>query len=292
MSISYTIRESLSGFTRTKLSSALSIITIWVSLLLLGVFALITIHAGRFVEEIRARVEIEAFLLEPIRQIEIDSLAALVATIEGVDGVVLITKEDAARIYKEETGEDIMNVLDYNPLPPSLRVTLKEGYKNASRARDIATRIEAINGIEKVTYRQALLETLDQRAATLNNVTLGLGILVGLSAIILVSNTIRLAIYAKRQIIRTMELVGATAGFIRLPFLLEGTLQGLIGGMLAAATLYAAVAFGVRWVSGELSAFIHVEPFFYLLIIAVGAFLGFVGSLISVARFIRPFGEK
>jgi cell division transport system permease protein len=292
MSLSYTIRESLSGFTRTKLSSILSIITIAVSLILLGMFAIVTIHAQRFVEEIRGRVEIEAFLLEPIRQMEIDSLAALITTFEGVDGVVLITKEEAASIFKEETGEDIMDVLDFNPLPPSLRITLKEGYKTAVKARDIAVRLEALNGIESVAYRKALLETLDQRAAAVHNITLGLGLLVGLSAIVLVSNTIRLAIYAKRQIIRTMELVGATGGFIRLPFILEGVLQGLIGGILAAATLYLAVRYGVRWLSGELSSYIRIDPLFYLLVIAVGALLGLMGSLISVLRFIRNVGEK
>jgi cell division transport system permease protein len=292
MSISYTIRESLSGFTRTKLSSILSIITIAVSLMLLGLFAIVTMHAQRFVEEIRSRVEIEAFLLEPIHQMEIDSLATLIASIDGVDGVVLITKEDAARIFKEETGEDIMNILDFNPLPPSLRITLRDGYKTALKAREIAVQIEALNGIESVAYRKALLETLDQRAATVHNITLGLGLLVGLSAIVLVSNTIRLAIYAKRQIIRTMELVGATGGFIRLPFILEGVLQGLIGGILAAAALYLAVGYGVRWLSGELSSYIHVDPLFYLLVVGVGALLGIVGSVISVLRFIRNVGEK
>ena len=91
----------------------------------------------------------------------------------------------------------------------------------------------ALTGVESVKYRKEFLEIIDERARIVHNISLGLGVLVGLSAIVLVSNTIRLAISAKRQIIRTMELVGATRMFIRMPFLLEGIMQGLLGGVLA-----------------------------------------------------------
>ena len=91
----------------------------------------------------------------------------------------------------------------------------------------------AMNEIESVAYRKALIELIDRRTRTINSVVLGLGIFLSFSAIVLVSNTIRLAIHAKRKLIRTMALVGATSSFIRMPFLLEGTLQGIIGGVLA-----------------------------------------------------------
>ncbi len=291
MSLSYTLRESLSGFTRTKLSSLLSIITISISLLLLGLFGVLSIHAARFLEELRTRVELEAFLEEPVTRGEIDSLRSLILSFDGVERVTYVSKAEAAKIFRQEFGEGILDVFDFNPLPPSLKIGLQEGYRTAVHAQRLEQRITALTGVGSIVYRKALLEVIDERARTVHNITLGLGILVGLSAIVLVSNTIRLAISAKRKIIRTMELVGATRWFIRLPFLLEGIMQGLLGGLIAAAVLYGLLVHVVRIVSPELSAAIRVEPMFYAAVIAVGVLLGLTGSSISILRFIRPAGQ-
>lgn len=140
--------------------------------------------------------------------------------------------------------------------------------------------------IESVAYRKALIELIDRRTRTINSVVLGLGIFLSLSAIVLVSNTIRLAIHAKRKLIRTMALVGATSSFIRMPFLLEGTLQGIIGGVLASGILYAFLEYAIPLVSADLQEYIHMEPVFYLLVVGIGMGLGFVGSVVSVLRFI------
>jgi cell division transport system permease protein len=288
MSLSYLLTESVSGFKRTKLSSIVSIMTICIALLLLGVFMVVTTNAARFVDALRARVELEAFLLEPMTPVELDSLRDRVRTVEGVASVTYVSKEQAAKIFKEEFGEDILDVLTFNPLPPSLRIGLAPGSVTAAGARAASDRIAAMAGVDTVIYRRALIELIDRRADQFNSVTLGLGLLIGLSAILLVSNTIRLAIYAKRRLIRTMELVGATWSFIRLPFLLEGVIQGFLGGAVAVGLLYLAVERLLPALSADLAAYLLVAPGFYLLILAAGTALGLLGSVISVIRFIRP----
>jgi cell division transport system permease protein len=288
MSLSYTVRESFSGFRRTKISSTLSIITVCVALLLLGLFAVISIHTERFIEQLRNQVEVEAFLVEPVSSITVDSLAQIITSFPEVDSVVYVSKSHAAEIFKKEFGEDILTILDFNPLPPSFKVYLKPPYKTAVRVEACVTRLRGVDGIEDVVYRKAMLEVIDQRMATVHNITLGLGVLVGLSAIILVSNTIRLAIYAKRKLIKTMELVGATRMFIRLPFLLEGIWQGIIGGGIAGGLLYLLVTYGVKFFSAELAGFVSMDSMFFVGVAAAGGLLGFVGSVISVIRFIRP----
>ena len=288
MSLSYTIRESFSGFRRTKISSTLSVITVSVALLLLGLFAVFTIHAERFIEQLRNQVEVEAFLFEPVSGITVDSLGQIIASFPEVDSVIYVSKTHAAEIFEKEFGEDILSILDFNPLPPSFKVYMKDEYKTSARVERFVARLQSIGGIENVVYRKAMLEVIDQRTATVHNITLGLGVLVGLSAIILVSNTIRLAIYAKRKLIRTMELVGATRMFIRLPFLLEGIWQGILGGGIAAVALYLVVAYGVKVFSSELADFIRMDSAFYVGVVAAGGLLGFIGSIISVMRFIRP----
>ncbi len=286
MSLAYAVRESVSGFKRAKFSSLVSVITICISLLLLGVFAVLTINASRFIETLRNKVEMEAFIQEPVTHAEIEELAKSILAIDGIESVTFVSKQDAAHIFKQEFGEDINNVLDFNPLPPSFKITLKDGYKTALRAQALYNQLVAMKGIESVIYRKALLELIDKRTSTVHNLTLGLGVLISLSSIFLVSNTIRLAIYAKRRLLRTMELVGATRAFIRLPFLIEGILQGIVGGLFASAILYLLLEHGVAAISVEFSEFTHMTPFFYGGVVATGAVLGMIGSVISIFRFI------
>lgn len=292
MSLSYTVRESLSGFSRAKLSSILSVFTICISVLLLGLFVAVTVNAGRLVDALRARLEMEAFLVEPVTDEEIAALIASVNAVEGVEKVIYISKDEAALIFKQEFGEDINQVLDFNPLPPSFKIILKEPYRNSLRAKDVSASIAAVKGIESVTYRKTLLELIDERAAGINKVMLVLGILVSLSAVFLVSNTIRLAIHAKRKLLRTMELVGATRGFIRLPFLLEGVLQGLLGGMTAAAFMWFLFEYASRLVSVEFAPYLKMPAAFYAGVLFAGMVLGLAGSLISVLRYVRPSAAR
>jgi cell division transport system permease protein len=229
MSISYTLRESFSGFRRAKISSLLSIITVCISLLLLGSFVAITVNAGRLVDALRARLEMEAFLVEPVTGGEIDSLVTAVSSLRGVEKVAFISKDDAVRIFKQEFGEDITTVLDFNPLPPSLKITLTPQYRTSTGTQEVYDRLVAMRGIESVVYRKALLELIDKRAAGLNKVMLTLGLIISLSAIFLVSNTIRLAIRAKQSLIHgtggcnegihtaSLPARGVGAGFVRRP---------------------------------------------------------------------------
>jgi len=288
MSFSYTLKESISGFRRTKLSSIISILTICISLILLGVFGILSLNAARFVDAIRSKVELEVFLLEPATAEAIQALQKTIESIEGVEGVTFISKEEAAKIFKKEFGEDVLSVLEFNPLPPSFRITLTKEYKTSAGAQSVYNRLSALSGIESVAYRKALIELIDRRTDAVNSITLGLGILISLSAIVFVSNTIRLAIYAKRRLIKTMELVGATWSFIRLPFLLEGMIQGFIGGALAAGLLFAVFDRIVPFFLQDLARFIQAESFVYVTVIVAGTVLGLVGSIISVLRFIQP----
>lgn len=291
MSLSYTVKESFSGFTRTKLSTAISIITIGISLLLLGVFAVISINASRFIEMLRAKVEVEAFLQEPMSRERLGQLVTKVLNIEGVDSLTYVSKEEAAAIFKKEFGEDIKSVLEFNPLPPSFKIYIKPEFRTLQAVEKICSQLAAINGIDEIIYRKELLELIDRRTKTINDITLGLGILISISAILLVSNTIRLAIYAKRKIIRTMELVGATSMFIRLPFLIEGILQGVLGGLIASGLLYFLLEYTLGFFAADVSSFIQMHQLFYAALVAAGVALGLMGAVISIARFLRVAGE-
>lgn len=286
MSLNYTLRESLSGFKRTKLATLGSIITICIALLLLGVYYIISLNASRVVQMIRDRVEVEAFCEEPLSRVGISGLQEQLLAIEGIERVRFVSKEEAAKIFKEEFGEDVTSVLDYNPLQPSFKIYLKNEFKHSSKVDRVVASVRALKGIDDVVYRRDLLEFLDRRVGIAQAVGLLLGLLIGVSAMFLVSNTIRLAIHARRKIIQTMKLVGATRWFIRLPFLLEGIIQGAVGGGFAAAVMYGLIHVISRWVSRDLAEFIRVDMGFYGVVVGAGMLLGLLGSLLSTRRYI------
>jgi len=288
MSFAYTLRESVSGFRRAKLSSLLSVATISISLILVGIFAAVTINASRLIDSLRSRLDMEAFLTEPVTDDDVAGLQGRLAGLEGVEKVVFVSKDEAMKIFKQETGDDITRVLDFNPLPPSFKITLKEPYRTSVKTLAIYDRISALQGVDTVTYRRVLLELIDQRAASVNKVMLGLGIAVSLTAIFLVANTIRLAITGKRRLIRTMELVGATRGFIRRPFIIEGVLQGFFGGLAASGLMLLLFEYATRLVSEEFAPYLRMPSLFYMAVVGTGMLLGLAGSLISVIRFVRP----
>jgi cell division transport system permease protein len=286
MQLGYVIKEGFSGFQKAKLSMFAAVFTICVSLLLLSFFAILFLNANNVVNSLREKVEMEAFLNEQLSQDKITEVKGIIEMLEGVRKVHYVSKEEAAKIFKDEFGEDIYKVLNFNPLPASLKVYLRDGYKTAKQAEVLVAQMKAMKGVDDVIYRKQLLEMLDQRAMVFLWIIFGIGVFITISSIVLVANTIRLAIYAKRKIIQTMKLIGATRAFIRTPFLLEGFLQGCIGGGIAAALLFAAFLYLEQWLTLSLSEFVHVQTYYYGIIVGVGCVLGLLGSVISVRRFI------
>jgi cell division transport system permease protein len=286
MQIGYIFREGFSGFTRAKLSTFAAITTICISLLLLGAFTILVLNANDVVESLREKVEMEAFLADHLSPIEVSIVRDSIASLEGVREVRYVSKEQAAAIFKEEFGEDIHKVLDFNPLPASIKIFLKDGFKTAKAAESIYQAVKQIKGVDDVIYRKTMLEMLDRRATTFLWLIFGIGVFITISSIFLVANTIRLAIYAKRKIVQTMKLIGATKSFIRGPFVLEGLVQGFIGGCAAAGILFLVFEYLARWISVELSDFVRIEPFYYGVVVGVGCLLGILGSVISIRRFL------
>ncbi|MBI5646710.1 MAG: ABC transporter permease [Ignavibacteriae bacterium] len=287
MSVRYTFQESLAGFRRNRAATIITIFTVSISLLLLGVFAIITLNFSAIVDQIRNRVEVEAFLREGLSADQHRELGVRMRSLRGVEEVTYISKEEAAKIFQKEFGETYADFLDDNPLPSSFRLKMYAGYDNPDSVAAIAERVKRMRGVEDVVYRKQFLSLIDTRARAFSYATLFIGIVLGLSAVILVANTIRLTIEAKRGIIRTMKLVGATSMFIRMPFVIEGVLHGLIGGVLASILLGLVFAFFISPISEDLLVNIAVDAVFYFYLIVLGAILGLVGSVVSIGRFLR-----
>jgi len=286
MSFRYIVREGLSGFRRARLAAAGSVVTITLELLLFGFFYIVSFNTTRLLSNVRGMIEIEAFLQEPITGDSIEAVRKALMGIPGVDHVQFVSKDDAAKRFKEEFGEDIHSVLDFNPLPPSFRIFLKEEFRTSKDAAAAEQRMKQIKGIDEVIYRKEVLEFIEHQTQTIYSIGMVLGVLVALSSVVLVFNTIRLTIAAKRRAIQAMKLVGATRLFVRAPFLIEGIVQGILGAAFAAGILYYAVHVGAAAISPDLADFIHIDQIFFGELLIAGIILGFTGSALSVRRYI------
>ncbi|HLB01356.1 MAG TPA: permease-like cell division protein FtsX [Bacteroidota bacterium] len=282
----YILRESLSGFERTKVATLGSMFTITVAVLLLALFGLLWRNTARVEAMARGSIQMEAFIEEPAGEAKIADIGRLLLADPAVESVEYISKERAAEIFREEFGEDIGSILDFNPLPPSYRIFLREEFRAARAADSLSARIAGIGGIGTVNYRKDLLDFIDRQVGSLRIAGLVVGCLIALSALFLVANTIRLAIHARRKSVQTLKLVGASRMFVRAPFLLEGCILGALGASFAGLILH----YLLRWLStviaGEFAGFVIVEPVFYVCVLAAGILLGAAGSAISVRRFI------
>ncbi len=284
MRIGYVLREGFSNLRRATLASFVAITIICIALSLLSLFLLVTANISYLIEDIRSRVELEAFLDKALDTESAPRIQSAIRQVEGVDSLSFISKAQAARILKSIMGEeDIFDLVESNPLPASFRIRLLPEYRNASSVARIARELETVQGVEEVNYQKELLEVLDERVTLYNRISLGVGGLAALASIFLISNTIKLSIYAKRDLIKSMKLVGATHAFIATPFIVEGVLQGLVGGGLAVGLSYGGVYLAQQYVFDALTGPWEV----YAILAGSGLVLGFAGSLFAVRFFLK-----
>ncbi len=286
MRFRYAFREAMSGFKRSKLSTFASIFVLFISLLSMGTFVIVGYNVNRLVKMVKEKIEIEVFIKEGLTSAQIDSLKKIVKSFDEVEDVIYISKEEAARIFESEFGENIFNLLDFNPLPASFRIKLKERFRTSHGVESLIGKLRKIRDFEDVKYRRLLLRIIERRFQILSWAFLGGGVLLSLISVLLIVNTIRLSIYAKRKLIKIMQLVGATRGFIMLPFLIQGLLQGLIAGILSTMLIYMIVKVIIPQLPDDVLSSVNVPNLFFPALVSTGLVLGFVGSWISARKYI------
>lgn len=283
LSLFYTIREGLDGMRRARMASTIAVLTITIALVLLGVFVAGTLNLVRVVESVRSRVEFEVFIDNGLDEGGIGRVGKDIRNIAGIKEAAFVSSEDAKEIFRREFGDDFLDVLENNPLPASFRITLTKDAQNARDAKRLARLIEHIAGVDQVVYRQELLSALDKYIGLAVAADFILGLIVFLSSFILVINVMRLTIAAKRRIIETMQLVGATPAFIRRPFLVQGFLQGLLGGLGAAFALQLIQ----HLLQNQFGEMIIFPDLLFFSLVATGIFLAVTASFFGVRRYLR-----
>ncbi|MDQ3914898.1 MAG: permease-like cell division protein FtsX [Actinomycetota bacterium] len=292
MRVGYYLGETVTNLRRNLLMTIAAISTVAISLLLLGGVQILGMIVNKATLGWEAKVEISAFLRDDIAQGELQSLQADLSHMPEVEDITYISKAQAFEEFKELYADqpELWETIPPNSLPASVRVKLVD----AKWTEEVAARIDGAPGIDEVKFGGEFIKKLLRINALLRTITLVMSLILLVAAAGLIANTIRVAIYARRDEIGIMKLVGATNWFIRIPFMLEGVFAALVGAAVSGAVVLAANTFlfppirdflpfleGVfAFSGGEIASVL-------LVLLGVGAGVGIVGSSLALRRFLE-----
>ncbi len=276
-----TLREAVMAFARAPLLSALSVMMIAFSLFSFGLFALVALNFKQRFGAVEERIEIEAFVDDSTNVETLANAVSEIARFPEVARALPVTKDEALERARRDMGE-FKDVFDASFLPASIKVQVREGFRDPATVQRVADRIATYAFVDDVRYGAEFVEQLHD----IRNVATGTGLVLGIAfaavAIIIIAATIRITVLARAREISIMRLVGATNGFVRRPFLLEGVATGILGGLLALVLLWLSFALIGRYIP-----LVFLERPMAIGGIAFGGLIGFLGSALSVGRHLK-----
>ena len=287
----YFVHEVCISIKRNNWMSFASISTVAVSLFVLGMFLIIVLNMNRMASMLESQVQINVYLDDKLKGAEIDDLEDDLKKMQGIESVQYVSREDAIVRLRERLGDQkyLLDALgDKNPLPNAFEVTVKQ----PTMVETAAKAIEKFGGVESVKYGQDVVEHLFDMTRLVRIFGFTLMLLLAGATLFIISNTIRLTVFARRKEIAIMKYVGATDWFIRWPFLLEGVVLGCFGGVLASIALRSIYGLITAKVYSTL-AFLPLIPqypfvnFISLVMVLSGMGIGALGSTISLKRFLK-----
>lgn len=282
-------REALLAFRRTPLLSLLSIATIGFSLFTIGLYALVALNFRDALESLAERVEIVAFVMRGTPAESITLAADDIAAFPEVESVSFVSEDQALERAQAELDEfrEAFKDLATNPLPASLEIQMKPPFRSGEAVKRVADRLAGYSFIEDVRYGRDWVQRLDRIRRLATVVQLLIGAAFAVVAIAIIGVTIRITVFQRANEIAIMRLVGATNGFIRGPFVLEGAIKGLLGGLLALGLCAASFATFRAGLGADLPDLRFFDPGMIFLILLFGMLLGLLGSMLSVGRHLR-----
>jgi len=280
--MAYTSREAFFAFRRSPLLTALSIATIAFALYTLSVFGLVWTNIDRVLSDVEERVEVIAYLVDGTDPTETSALMREVAAYPEVDSIAYLSKEDALARARAELSDysALYEDLESNPLPASVEIALKAGYRDAADVADVATRIARFAFVEDIKYGEDWVQKLD----FLQNLSLFLGLVVGgvfaVIAFVAIGATINIVLISREDEIAIMKMVGATRSFIARPLVIEGFIKGVLGAVMALVLL----TFTYSLLEQRVVSLSFYSPLQVAGGILLGGALGAVASIMTLRR--------
>lgn len=261
---------------------------------MMGLFGVIAIQAKKLTSIIRENIEVQVFLNKEMEQSKIDKLISqmskkpYVLKKEDTARLQFTSKDEAAEVFLKEVGEDFTQFLDDNPLRDSFTFSINEEFQTSEKIQEIVAEIKAIPGVFEVTYMQDVVSSINENLLKVGIVLGALILILLITVVILISNTIKLALFSQRFLIRSMQLVGATKGFIRRPFLWRAFLYGALGGIIASGIIFSLLEYGKNFIEGlQLLYDIELLAMLFGSLILLGALMSWLSTYRSINKYLN-----
>ncbi|HEY8401426.1 MAG TPA: permease-like cell division protein FtsX [Cytophagaceae bacterium] len=270
------------------------VFSISISLFVIGLFALLYIHAEKLSQIIKENIEIHVFLDHELPASQIHALKKEIASQPYVSRknrvaqISYISREEAAKKFIKETGEDFTKFLGENPLRASFVVKIAPQYAEADKMKEIASSLAGMTGVYEVDYVENLVEQINNNIKTISIILIAFAVILIITAVMLINNTIKLALYSQRFLIRSMQLVGGTSAFIQRPFLVRAAIQGFCSGIIASVMLAGLLKYAYTELP-ELKQLQQLETILiiFILIILLGVLIGLLSSYRAVKKYLN-----
>ncbi len=275
------------------------VLSITLALFVIGLFALLLLHARKLTSNIKENIEIQVYLNRYITENEKIKINKTLSDkdfvfVKGGDPQIqFISKEEAAEVFIKETGEDFINFLGENPLRDAFTIKLNPAFHEASKLAEVKKEIESVGGVFEVAYIESFISSINKNMTKLSIILAGFALILLFSVIMLINNTIKLALFSQRFLIRSMQLVGATANFIQRPFLFRALMHGIIAGIVASFLLFATMQYANNEIP-DLEMLQDSEKILllYLGLIIMGAIIGFTSTYLSINKYLKMSLEE
>lgn len=284
------VRTAIRGIASSPVTSGISVVTIGVTLVLVGAFALLLRNMEELLDQFGDDLRVTAYLESDVSDEALRALEERVREIPGVEDVEALSQDEALERFRASVGSGsaLLDGLEINPLPASLEISLSEDRRSAEGMEAVADLIEGLAGVESLSSGRDWVEGYLRAVALVRAVGVSLGIILALATLLIVANTIRLGVFARRDELEILSLVGASRTFVQTPFLLEGLVQGAAGGAIALGLLYALFRLALPGFEFGLELLVGTAPRFFssgeaLALIAGGAGLGLFGSAAALS---------
>lgn len=268
--------------------------SITLALFVMGIFGLILIYSQELEKAVRNNVKIQVYLKNHLTEEDKKELQKKLSSsyflpkLNRETAIQFFPKEEAAKQFIKETGEDFQKFLGENPLRDAFLVKVDPIFHGKESLKKVKASLEKLNGVFQVYYVESLIESINDNVAKIGVILLGITAILLLAVVLLISNTLRLALFSQRFLIRSMQLVGATKWFIQRPFLVRATIHGFVSGLIASGLLAALIYFSIQRIS-DLSILqnqISVLLLFFILIV-MGILLAFFSTFRAVRKYLK-----
>ena len=280
--------EGFKNVWRHKSSAVSSIFSIYLTLIVSGSLLIVSQNTNKLIEYLRDKYKIEVFFKDGVTQARVTDLIEDFKSINGVNSITVISKKDAERIFKSQFGDDILSILGYNPLPISCVINLKKDWPTRIDIKPIISNLRKYREVDEINHQGKLISRIENYYETFLKIMVFIVSITLIIAVFIISNTVRLTVLSKKELIKSLQLIGATKWFVKGPFIIEGLVHGLLATVLSLYTIIGTLNFS-KYLIYDLTKFdiYYDQIFIFQVLLSLSLLVGFIGANRAISRFLK-----